>query len=231
MRAALEEDTPLHTNTEFNKKYFAKPSSETQEIYLNKDEIEQIAKHDLSFDKEMDLARDMFLIGVYTAQRYSDYSRIRKENIRVLQSGTRVIDLIQKKTGERVIIPIMTELDKIFKKYNYNLPKTYDQKINSHIKTVARLAGLTEMIPVEKIQGGLVVKKDHPKCKLISTHTGRRSGATNMYLAGIPTIDIMKLTGHKTESEFLKYIKVGKEETADKLAQHSYFSKHLKIAK
>jgi hypothetical protein len=44
-----------------------------------------------------------------------------------------------------------------------------------------------------------------------------------MYLAGIPVIDIQKVSGHKTEKEFLKYIKVGKEETAINLSSHPYF--------
>jgi integrase len=229
MRAALEER--LHTNNEVNSKYFQRPTGKTYDIYLNKDEIIKLANHDLSFSPHYDLARDVFLVGVYTSQRYSDYCRIRKENIRTLQSGTRVIDLIQRKTGERVIIPIMPELETILKKYDYTLPKTYDQKVNKYIKEVAKLAGITEMIPIEKIQGGLEVKKDYAKHSLIKTHTARRSGATNMYLAGIPTIDIMKITGHKTESEFLKYIKVGKEETADNLSRHPYFKTTLKIAK
>ena len=61
------------------------------------------------------------------------------------------------------------------------------------------------------------------KCDLIKTHTARRSGCTNMYLAKIQPIDIMKISGHKTEREFLKYIKTGKEDTAIKLGSHSYF--------
>ncbi|MBS1686979.1 MAG: hypothetical protein JSS76_19735 [Bacteroidetes bacterium] len=44
-----------------------------------------------------------------------------------------------------------------------------------------------------------------------------------MYLAGIPTIDIMKITGHKKESNFMKYICITNEETANKLANHPYF--------
>jgi hypothetical protein len=44
-----------------------------------------------------------------------------------------------------------------------------------------------------------------------------------MYLAGIPVIDIMKISGHKTEREFLKYIKVTKEQTEINLASHPYF--------
>ncbi|KPK85295.1 MAG: hypothetical protein AMS27_07620 [Bacteroides sp. SM23_62_1] len=45
-----------------------------------------------------------------------------------------------------------------------------------------------------------------------------------MYHAGIKTIDIMKITGHTLESNFLKYIKVTKEETADMLAAHPFFT-------
>jgi hypothetical protein len=41
----------------------------------------------------------------------------------------------------------------------------------------------------------------------------------------------MKLTGHKTEKEFLKYIKVTKEQTAVNLLKNPYFKAHLKIAK
>ncbi len=66
----------------------------------------------------------------------------------------------------------------------------------------------------------MTFKKKVVKADLIKTHTARRSGCTNMYLAGIPVIDIMKISGHKTEREFLKYIRIGKEETAMNLANH-----------
>jgi integrase len=79
------------------------------------------------------------------------------------------------------------------------------------------------MIEVEKIKGGLKVKSLVPKNDLIKTHTARRTGCTLMYLAGIPAIDIMKISGHKTEREFLNYIKTSKEETAQNLAKHPYF--------
>ena len=62
------------------------------------------------------------------------------------------------------------------------------------------------------------------KCDLVKTHTARRSGATNIYLAGIPTIAIMKITGHKTEKEFMKYIKITEEQTAMELMNYPYFS-------
>ena len=42
-----------------------------------------------------------------------------------------------------------------------------------------------------------------------------------MYLAGIPTIAIMKVTGHKTEREFMKvYQRSTEEQTALELMSH-----------
>ena len=83
-----------------------------------------------------------------------------------------------------------------------------------------------------ELKGGMKVKKMIPKSELIKIHTARRRGCTNMYLAGIPTIDIMKISGHKTEREFLKYISVTKEETARGLSVHPYFTgRIMKIAK
>jgi integrase len=99
----------------------------------------------------------------------------------------------------------------ILKKYkdNYNsLPKALsNQNFNQYIKEVCQKAGLTE-------KGRLLTfpKKELYEC--ITSHTARRSFATNLYLDGYPTIEIMKITGHKTEKAFMKYIKVSKQDAA-----------------
>ena len=148
------------------------------------------------------------------------------------ESGWKVIKLTQLKTGEQVIIPIKPELETILKKYDYTLPHTWEQKVNEHIKDIAKLAGIKEKVNFEEKKGGLTVKQSLPKNELIKTHTARRSGCTNMYLAGVPTIGIMKISGHQTEREFLKYIKVSKQQNADILSTHSYFiGNPLSIAK
>ncbi|MBR5484138.1 MAG: tyrosine-type recombinase/integrase, partial [Alistipes sp.] len=128
------------------------------------------------------------------------------------------------KTGNRVVIPIRAELQAILDKYENHLPKAYEQKVNKYIKEIAREAGIVDMVEVSYIENG--EKKSHlvEKCELVKTHTARRSGATNMYLAGIPTIAIMKITGHKTEKEFMKYIKITEEQTAMELMNHPYFA-------
>jgi integrase len=228
MRNARDEG--LHHNNEIDRKKFRSIKVPVQNIYLSETELGKLYELDLSDKTEWDLARDVFLIGCYTAQRFSDYSRIRKENLRELNDGTKVIDLIQKKTGEQVLIPIRPELMKLLEKYDFNLPKTFEQKVNKRIKDVGEKAKIVEPVVQEVIRGGLKVTSEIPKNKLIKTHTARRTGCTNMYLAGIPIIGIMKISGHKSEREFLSYIKISKEETAITLQNHPYFTQnHLKV--
>ena len=140
------------------------------------------------------------------------------------ENGQQVIDLKQQKTGNHVVIPVRPELQAILEKYDNRLPRTYEQKVNHLIKEIAREAGITEKVEVSYIENGEKKSRLVEKCDLVKTHTARRSGATNMYLAGIPTIAIMKITGHKTEKEFMKYIKITEEQTAMELMNHPYFS-------
>lgn len=220
MRKARQEG--LHNNLAAEQREFKTISEPSDSIYLSEAEIKKLYDLDLSDNKVQQIVRDVFLCGVYTAQRYSDYSKINKSNIKMV-GNKKVIELVQQKTGEKCIIPIRPELETILKRYDYNLPKTFEQKVNENIKKIGLKAKITEIINIEKNQGGLKVKTKVKKYELIKTHSARRSGCTNMYLAGIPTIDIMKISGHKTETEFLKYIKVSKEETAIALSNHPYF--------
>ena len=222
MRAAREEG--LHDNGLIESRKFRVLTAEVENIYLTESEIRAIAEVDLKGDKQKSIARDIFLVGCYTAQRFSDYSTINEGNIRTLDSGQKVIDLKQQKTSNKVVIPIRAELQAILDKYENRLPKAYEQKVNKYIKEIAREAGIVDMVEVSYVESG--EKKSHlvEKCELVKTHTARRSGATNMYLAGIPTIAIMKITGHKTEREFMKYIKITEEQTAMELMNHPYFA-------
>lgn len=227
MRQAREEG--LHNNMEIDRKAFKTISEEVEHIYLTEAELKKLFELDLSDNKHLREVRDVFLAGCYVAQRYSDYSKINKSNIKVI-NGKRVIELIQQKTSEKCLIPIRPELEVILKRYDYTLPKTFEQKVNEGIKKIGAKAKITELIHVEKNKGGMKVKTDVKKCQLIMTHTARRTGCSLMYLAGIPIIDIMKISGHRTPSEFLKYVRISKEETAVTLASHPYFNQNkLKV--
>ena len=62
--------------------------------------------------------------------------------------------------------------------------------------------------------------------EIISSHTARRSAATNMYNSGrMKTLQIMLITGHTTEKNFFRYIKIGREENAKNISTDLFFRK------
>ena len=159
----------------------------------------------------MERVRDLFIVGAYTGLRFSDLTNIRPENIR---NG--MISIEQHKTDGKVVIPCHKIVTSILNKYNGTLPRSVlNQKMNDYIKEVCQLVGLDELVTKSITKGGKRIINSHKKYEIISTHTARRSFATNAYKKGVPTITIMKITGHCTEKAFLKYIKLSKEEHAD----------------
>lgn len=217
---------PAYKSTEFK----AQSSIDVDTIYLTREEVERFEKVDLTQKedgKNLELARDIFLVGVWTAQRVSDYNNLKPENIKVVDNnGTPMtyISIHQQKTGRLVEIPCNAKVRAILNKYPKGLPHLSDQKINMYIKQIGKMAGIDEVVEVKGSRGGQVIKEYYKKYELICTHTARRTGATLMYLDGIAIYDIMKVTGHKSVTTLEKYIRADKLEVAQKLVlQYDYF--------
>ena len=206
----------LHDNLDY--KEFKKMSEPSDSVYLTSEEITRIKKISLRYSAEK-LARDLFLIGYYTSMRFSDYSRLSLADI---DNG--IIKICTKKTGETVYIPAHPELLRILNEYGGRAPKIEQQVFNRYIKIVCAKAGIDEMISKTITKGGRKITEYHPKYELVSSHTARRSGATNMYKSGIDKHSIMMITGHRTEAVFNEYIRVGKEENAQRLAGSKFFT-------
>ena len=217
MQRAFEEE--LHTNLAFKK--FKAIKVESTSIALTDSELRTLKKLEFKNPK-YEKYRDIFLLGCYTALRFSDYRRIAKEHIKE-QQDFKVIEIIVKKGSQKLVIPLRPEAIQILEKYEYRLPKISRQKLNDALKEIKKIAGFNEMIETQKIKGGKEIIKMVPKFELMKTHVARRTGATLMYKAGIPTLDIAEITGHRTESQLLKYIKVTKKETAKRLALNAFF--------
>ena len=107
----------------------------------------------------------------------------------------------------------------ILEKYNGVMPKMFSQKLNKLIKEVCKEAGIKESVTVRK--GGANTRFE--KWELVSSHTARRTGLTNMYKAGIPTYRCMMISGHKTEQVFLTYLRITQEENAEYLKDNPFF--------
>ena len=215
----------LNANLSFKSKRFVTVRENSDSVYLNEKEINEIEKLDLSQNSRLETVRDLFLIGCYTGLRYSDYSILKPEQIK---DG--FIETKQTKTGDGVVIPVHPAVNKIISKYNGELPRSIsNQKTNQFLKEMAKkVEVLKTPVSVSFTKGGLKLSETFEKWELITSHTARRSFATNEYLAGTPSLTIMAITGHKTEKAFLRYIKLTPNEHAKLLKQHWDKRNHLR---
>jgi integrase len=216
-------DKGINSNMAF-KKGFTVLEEEAEDIYLTIDEIEKIENLDLTEMPGKDKVRDLFLIGCWTGLRLSDYKTIISKDI---QDG--FIVKKQQKTEQPVVLPIHPTVKRIFEKYDNKLPEPIsDQKFNDALKVIAKKAKIKDKVHISITKGGIKKSKAYEKWQHVSSHTARRSFATNLYKQGFPALSIAKLTGHKTEQAFLKYIKVTPTENARMLAEH-WSKSNLKV--
>jgi integrase len=210
-------------NDSFLGEDFASPKEKVEHIYLTVSELQKMFDLDLSENKKLEKVRDLFIVASYTGLRFSDFSRLTPDNIYKTDEGT-FLKIRTEKTSETVVIPLHIFVRFILEKYKYQLPKAIsNQKMNEYLKIIGADAGINDSVIISKTKGGERNIESKPKSKLISTHTGRRSAATNMFLAGMPSLKIMKITGHSTETAFLKYICIDNETNAIEMQKYDFW--------
>jgi len=187
---------------------------EVDHVYLNQSEIDDIAKVDVEGDEDLKKIKDFFIIGCYTGLRFSDIVRLKPEYI-----SEGMITLRQKKTSGKVVVPLRKPVQEVLKRNNNFAPQVSSFEFNKNIKVLGRKAGIDEVVEIEKKKGIKKVVSQHKKYDLISSHTCRRSFCTNAYLEGIDVQLIMKISGHKTEKAFKRYLKLSSLEAALKLKE------------
>ncbi len=155
----------------------------------------------LVIQKKLDEVRDLFIIGCASALRWSDFRELTPSHIK----KDHIVKFVNK-TKSEIKVPLNAYSQAVISKYNGVLPKA-PAKFNMLIKLVAKKAGLTEMIEVISQPGGRVKKEQMEFYKLVSSHVARRTWATQSIANGVSLPIYMKITGHKTPKEFMKYVK------------------------
>ncbi|MFN4199466.1 MAG: tyrosine-type recombinase/integrase, partial [Flavobacterium sp.] len=204
-------------NPKYKHREFNTPSNETHDIYLNEDEINKIAAFDFSDSEYLDNARDLFIIGLRTGLRVSDFLQIGKENV-----IDNIINITTKKTNQNLYIPIHPQFKEILNKRNGKFPRQItDQNFNAYIKKICKKVGLNNLTYGSKMNPKTKRKElnIYPKYELVSSHVCRRSFVTNLFLSNLDNSIIMKATGHKNELQLLKYVKLNQEEHLQKISE------------
>ena len=205
----------LHTNMEYT--LFQAKREDTDAVYLTKEEVELLWNYQPKGELKRK-ARDLFMIGIYTAARFSDYSRLSMD---MIQDG--VIRFHQEKTRGVVMVPASTRVIEILKRNGGRAPALAQQHLNEHIKLVCKDLGINTPIEVSKTIGASRELMTKEKWQMVSSHTARRTGATLLYMTGVPLKQVMLITGHKDEKAIRRYLRLTNEENAALLKDNEFF--------
>ena len=189
---------------------------QVQEWSLKEGEKLFISKSNIQRQKEaLHRAKLLFVVGCWTGLRVENYLNIDPDIQVDLKEN--FLHAIANKNGPKLKIPLHRMVREIYTKYG--MPETVSQqKLNEHIKILGRLAGINENIIYTRTKGGKRKEYLKKKYEMITSHTARRSFASNLLVRGIPKQYIMAVTGHTKEESFNKYTKaVQKDILTEKL--------------
>jgi len=195
---AFEND--YHTNLDYKK--FRIIEEKIEIIYLTDAELKTIYNLQIS-NIPLARARDLFCFGCFTGLRFSDIAQLDKGNI---EDGQ--IQIRTQKTRDLLTIPLLPQAREILERHDFKLPVLSNQKLNGHLKTLGKLAGITQPVNIQRYRGATRVDKQIPKYELITTHTSRRTFITLSLEKGIRPEVVMSITGHKDFKSFSAYIKI-----------------------
>jgi len=237
-QSAYEEK--LTARDEFSRRDFVPRKEAVESVYLTSDQIRDMLEMELSSKeavlsrlsgldipeaerqaavarlhpqhlRTLERGRDIFAVGCLTGQRVSDYSRICEDMICRL-GGAEFIVLTQRKTGKKVYVPLDGRVKQVLAKHGGRLPQIQPNLLNRAVKEVGLLMGWTWDCGFD--DKGLNPKRGRRFCDMLMSHTARRSFATNAYKAGIPLSSIQVVTGHGSEAQLRRYLRLDAEEKA-----------------
>jgi site-specific recombinase XerD len=217
MRAAHRRG--LHPNLIFQDSDFRVKKTPVFDIALTINDLESIEKVDLH-----QTSRDYFILGCNTGLRYSDWDKMTKQHIKVI-NGKQYLCICMQKTSIQVSIPLNLKALEILERYHYQLPKLpANQILNRHLKEICEKANFVELIRKPITRAGDKLTIIVPKWQMIGTHTARRTFVTNAFLNGLDTVLLANLTGHQSEKQLLKYVKIGNLKKSELAAKHPMFA-------
>lgn len=210
---------PVHPNA-MRIETFTEANEDRYIVTLTPEELKQIEEAELKREALIN-ARKWLLLGCELGQRGEDLLKIKPSDIRTTPDG-QFIDVNQQKGKKHVSVPVTPKAKQIL---DQGFPERIAiQNLNHYIKEVAKAANINELTDGKKYDKDIKRKVfgKFPKHELITTHTCRRSFATNYYKK-ISTTVIMGITGHVKESTFLQYINKPKDKDENAKLFLKYF--------
>ena len=159
--------------------------------------------------------RDWFVIQCWTGLRVSDLFDLSENEVHEVAQGEWEIHHVQNKTNHLVEIPVHPDAANVLSRLRGLPVKMNKAHYAREIKKICQKSGLDDKMEgylPQSVKGkdGKKYKRNvfgvYPMWRLISTHTARRTAATNYMVNGAREIDVMSLTGHRTARQLYEYL-------------------------
>lgn len=199
--------------------------------YLENDEVQRIINLDYSSQPYLERVRDVFIFQCFTSLRFSDVSKLKRENFKLDEKGEYELNLITQKDKGQIWFPLCQIAKDIYNKYKDNV---YDddkafyvcsyQDFHKFLKRIGKDADIKGSITTTTYRLGKTKTTVRNRCD-IGTHDARRTFISICFSAGFSTEQIAYFTSHSEAEEMKPYIAVteqGKKKIVNTL--DSYFS-------
>lgn len=156
-------------------------------------EIKQIRRMDLSDDKRMEFARDIFLFSFYTrGMAFVDIAFLRKKDV---VNG--ILTYSRRKTGQKLTIKWKKEMQDIVDKYGpshtqYILPIIVREDGTERRQYLSKMQSINRLLKQLSIRKGLG--------KPLTLYVARHSWASIVHGRNVPASVICMGMGHRTEA-------------------------------
>lgn len=195
--------------------YIEKEEDAPDKPYLTEKEINLIINKDFSFDPELNIAKQHYIILLFTGLRGSD--GLKKLDISNIEND--LIKIKTTKTGQTVVLPLHQEVKKVIKQNFGNLPpKMSLSDFNVAIKKIAQVCEIDQLIK-SKLWDSKKKRKVlgiYKKYELLSSHSCRR-GFVTLYKDVISQEAMASILGWSTTEMLKVYNQTSKEEYASEL--------------
>ncbi len=162
-----------------------------QSVFLTDEEIRKIHEYRPMTVRRRH-AKRIFMLECLCGARFSDCLRLSPVN---LSSDGRTLTYVSKKTNHEVTVPVHPWLREYLVPSSPIEPQSLAvPSYNDAIRFFCQSCGIDQQVKV--YQAGR--EQTGPKWKFVSTHTGRRSFATNLSLKNVPLEQIALMMGHFT---------------------------------
>lgn len=170
-----------------------------ERLFLTQEELETMTEKKLAIER-LQQVRDIFVFCCYTGLSYADIKKLQRHEVGKGIDGDEWIFTERQKTDTASRIPLLPAAVQILNRYsdhtvcvnrNLLLPVLSNQKMNSYLKEIADLCGIT---------------------KPLTFHIARHTFATTVTLSnGVPIESVSKMLGHtniKTTQHYAKILDI-----------------------